>query len=523
MYWPVRPQLTARLLLTTACLLASSIGLVAPQALAQVTVQSNPVFSTPTPAEQKLGPMPKPFKGEVIEFEPTQPAASPVTAEQPATSPDALQAKPDELKIGRVTFEGNDHFRDFAIRQYLKPISKREGELMDTKALTAETKRINAQNGFKLKGVVSQNAETGTSDLHFDVYEQQPYQITLTADNQGSPGVGLWRGAIQATHSNLLGIGDQLSVQYLHAARTKRVVTDYAVPLNRWGGKLSFRYAYQHLDYDLLLNTDSQPEVIGQDNVWVLTVEQPIDKNRVWTPYFSTLWRHVTIDNNHHRTLKGDPRPVTFGVRFNKNDKYGNTLVDASSIVGSDWAGGDSKFWRFYLNSKRVVNLPKSNTLVFRATVQQTPDNLPIVQDLTLGGAYSVRGYTERVLIGDRGHFFSAEHYWPVPYLGKISPKLKGRVQGVTFFDFGQTWLDPTNSRFNPAISNDRDRTLLMSAGGGLRFRFCQYLQGFVDAAWIMGGRGRREIELVDHPDFRVHFGVRSDLLPKPWKTRAKS
>jgi len=487
-------------------LLACSIGLALIQqnAEAQITIQSNPVFSTPTPlpADQTLGPTAKPFEGGVIEFD--------------ASKKEVKFDEPETVTLGEINFDGNKYHRDFVIRQYLKPISKKEGESIDIKTLEDEIKRINAQNKFKLQGHITHNAETGSDDINFDVYEQQPWQLSLTADNQGSPGVGLWRGAAQLNNENLLGIGDSLSLQYLGSARTQRAVADYAFPFNRWGGKVSFKYVFQRLDYDLMLPSDSQPRTIGIDNAWVLTVEQPIDKNKVWTPYYSTLWRHVTIDRNHVQIVKADPRPVAFGLKFNKKDKYGNTFIDAASIVGSDWAGGDSKFWRFNAVGRREFNLPKKNRLVIRGIFQQSPDAMPPVQDIVFGGAYSVRGFSERLIVADRGHQFNVEHFWPVPFLGKVAPKLKDRVQGVTFFDFAQGWIDNSNTRY---VATSSERTLLMSVGAGLRFKLNQYMQGFVDAGFPLVDRN--DLEFVAQPDFRVHFGFRSNLLNKPWKTRS--
>ncbi|MBX2860772.1 MAG: BamA/TamA family outer membrane protein [Vampirovibrio sp.] len=488
--------------------LASIIGLTSQAAHAQITIQSNPVFSTPTPGNQPLGPKPKPFEGKVVKFDPS------ISADE-TESIDSQDSK--EVELGEVTFDGNKYHRDFTINQYLKPITKKEGKTLDLGILEKEVKRINAQNGFKLQGTVTKNEETNAADVHFDVYEQQPWQVSLTTDNQGSPGVGTYRGAVQVVRENLLGIGDKMTMQYLGASRTQRAVATYAFPVNRWGGKVSFKYAFHRLNYDLMLPTPAQPRTIGRDNVWVLSVEQPIGKKREWTPFFSTLWRHVTIDRNGTRVVKADPRPVAFGVKFKKKDKYGSTFVKAASIVGSDWSGGDSRFWRAKVVGKRVFNLPKKNKLVIRGIFQQSPDAMPPVQDITLGGAYSVRGFTERLIVADRGHQLNVEHYWPVPFLGKISPKLKDRVKGVTFFDFGQGWIDNSNGRF---AGSNSGRTLLASVGGGLRFNLSRFMQGFVDFGIPLANRNN--LEFGGQPNVRVHFGLRSNLLPKPFKKRDK-
>ena len=163
---------------------------------------------------------------------------------------------------------------------------------------------------------------------------------------------------------------------------------------------------------------------------------------------------------------------------------------------------------------RRVFKLPSDNQLTFRFIGQYSNDFLPIGRDLSLGGAYAIRGYTEGLINGDRGVFGSVEHQWPVPGLGKISSKSRQSIRGVTFFDIGQAWLDNTNTRFRQGLSNDVNRTLLASIGVGLRFRVTQYLQGFVDAGY--GLFDRNLVEIASQPSVRVHFGFRSDLLPQP-------
>ena len=466
-------------------------------ASAQLNIQSNPVFSTPLPKEQKLGPKPKPFEGTVT-FDETAP-------------------KDKEINLGDIEFEGNHYYNDWTVKRYLKPLRKQQGELLNREKLEAAIADINKTSKFKVKATLSEGDASGETDVHLDVYEKQPWQVSLTADNQGRPGVGMYRGGLQVVNDSLLGFGDTLKVQYTGAARSHRVMADYILPVNRRGGKLLFKYIHQALNYDKRLIAGN-PRQIGKDNAWVLKYIQPLDKKKHWTAWTGFLWRHATLDRADTRILKADPRPWMLGLKYQKPDKWGKTQLGAASIVGSDWFGGDSKFWRAKLNAKRVFKLPKKQKVVLRALAQFSPDPMPPVQQFPIGGVYTVRGYTEGLFNGDQGHWYSAEYHTPIPLLSKVLPWVADHTRLVGFVDFGQTWQDASGGRFRPGVSNDSKMTTLLSTGFGLRYRLSQYLQGFVDAGWGLGNPNAPEIN--NRPTARVHFGIRSTLLKKPWKKR---
>ncbi len=473
---------------------------------AQLTTQGNPVFSTPTPKEQKIGPMPKaPFKA-VVEFD--------------ASEGDSEGRPMGEIRLGDVELEGNKYYRTWLLKKHLKPILEKQGGVLDVAELESELKRINKQNAFKMKANLFKGQD-GETNVRLEVYERQPWQITGFTDNLGRPGLGNYRGGASITNESLLGFGDKFKVEYVGAARDNLVLAKYQVPLNRKGGNVSVKYRYHWVNYDRKFTGGANLE--GRDrNLFVIQIEQPIDKKRVWTPFVGTLFRHVTVDRNGTRLAKADPRPWWLGMKYNKPDKYGSTTVKAMMVVGQKWMGGDSKFWRTKMVTKRVIKLPHRQKVVLRAAFQVSPDKQPPVQNFPVGGAYSVRGYTEGLLNGDQGHFYSAEYFFPIPFLNRASEKLSDRVRGVAFFDFGQAWLDSKNGRFI-ATSNpsSKERTLLMGTGIGVRARLTQYLQGFADMAWGLGNRNL--IEQNSDPTLRVHFGIRSDFLPKNYKIRGDS
>jgi hemolysin activation/secretion protein len=217
------------------------------------------------------------------------------------------------------------------------------------------------------------------------------------------------------------------------------------------------------------------------------------------------------------KTGTTDVRSVTLGLNFDKYDPYGRTFARAQATFAPEWLGANTHFFKVENYLTRVTRLPKNNLLILRAYSQWTPDALPPIEQFQLGGINSVRGYSQGLLIGDKGYSLNAEWRWPIPMLSHVNPWLNERLQGALFFDYGQTWLDKSNKYYTVASTRNR-ATSLMSAGVGLRAHLTDYMQGYADLAF--GLLNRKDIEPNAQPTVRVHFGVRSELLPNDYKSR---
>jgi hemolysin activation/secretion protein len=152
-----------------------------------------------------------------------------------------------------------------------------------------------------------------------------------------------------------------------------------------------------------------------------------------------------------------------------------------------------------------VINLPHRNYLLINGFTQLTSSPMPPCETIMSGGASSVRGYTEAIVFEDRGLVVNIEYRWPIPFMGKLCPWVDERVQVVTFFDFGQAWLDKSNS-------------LYVTTAEVSRAKRTQYLEGFTDLGF--GLNNRNNLEINAQPTARLYFGVRSNLIRPVYKVR---
>ncbi len=416
-----------------------------------------------------------------------------------------------EGTVGEMEVTGNKYFKARVISNQL---SETPGKPLNIPALEQELVRINQNEPYRIKATLSPGESTGETKLHFDVKEQQPFQIALVADNAGRPYIGTYRYGVQLMDRNVSGIGDRFDASWMMAAGQQIASTSYTRPLNRYGTELSGLFGFSHVNVDL--QQPDQPEIIGSAYSYGLLLSQPLDKSRTWVADLGLNYRRVSSYFDGDKTSRDNILSTTLGLNFNKFDRYGRTFARAQGTLAPDWLGANRKFWKTEAFFTRVTRLPKNNLLLLRGYTQLTSSDLPPVEQYQLGGENTVRGYTEGLVLGDRGYNASAEWRWPVPFLSKASPWLSERLQGAFFVDYGQAWLSKGNNFRVTGLNYSN--TSLLSAGVGFRARLTDYLQGFVDVGF--GLLNRKDLEPNNQPTARIHFGVRSELLSNDYKSR---
>lgn len=419
-----------------------------------------------------------------------------------------------EGRIGRIQLEGNHFYRARVVE---RNIDEAPGELLNFKTLQGDLNRSNRINdGYKLRAILKAGEEPGTTDIKLQVAERQPYQISPTFDNEGRPFICMYRWGLEARNDNVTGFGDRLYGRWIQSSGTRIFLGNYSVPLNKYGTEVSANYSYSKVNVDL--NIPEPPDIMGKAVSYGLRLTQPLDRERTWTADAGVNWRSVRTFFEDDRTGNDQIRSVDIGLNYNKYDRYGRTFNRVQNTFGVGVLNGNAKFWKAEDYFTRIVNLPMRNMLILRGYGQITPDALPAAEAMQIGGVYSVHGYTEGVLIGDRGFSLGVEDRFPIPGLRKVSPWLDDRLRGAVFYDIGRVWLDKSNKQFIAGISDLPERTLLQGAGVGLRYQLSRFLQGYVDVGF--GLNNRKEIEPLGQPTARISFGIRSDLLPENYMVR---
>jgi hemolysin activation/secretion protein len=427
-----------------------------------------------------------------------------------------------EGQIAKMDLSGNKYTKSSVIEDRIR---FKPGDKLNFPELEKELETLNRTEPYRIKAKLTAGDKTGSTDVKFNVEEQQPFQLSATFDNAGRPGIGTYRSGVEFADRNVTGRGDRFFTNYLVGAGQQIASASYSLPVNRYGTTVSGLFGFSHVDVDLSsLGIDSGTKVTGNLYNYGLLLTQPLGWERNWTTDLGFNARHATTffdDGFADARSSTDVRSLALGLNYDKYDRFGRTFYRTSATFAPKWLGANEDFVKFENYFTRLIRLPNRNLLTLRGYTQLTPNALPAIEQFQLGGINSARGYTQGVLIGDRGYSVSSEWSWPIPYMSAVSPWAANRLRGVLFADYGQIWLDNNNRNFVSAVSNTAKNTSLLSAGVGFRAFFTQYLQGYVDMAF--GLLDRSAIEPNAQPTARVHFGLRSDLLSNEYKSRTET
>lgn len=423
--------------------------------------------------------------------------------------------------VGNISVEGNRFYRARLIKHavYIKP-----GHLLNFRVLEADLNRINRLNdGYKVKAFLAAGDRPGQTNIKLKVAERQPLQISGTFDNQGRPFIGMYRSGVEFRDDSLTGLGDRLYGQWIRSQGTQVAIGSYALPLNRFGTELNSSFAYSKVN--LMLPVKDPPLITGKSYSTSLGLSQPLDRDRHWVADVGVNWQRISSYFDGDKTSDTDIRDLQAGLTYDRSDRWGRTydrIQNTFAMGGLGSSVRSSRFWKVENYFNRLVFLPKNNLLILKAYAQMTPDALPAAQQFQIGGENSVRGYTEGLLIGDRGLNLGIEHRFPIPGLKRISPWLGQRVQAAWFYDYGRVWLDHSNETFIKGRSDVKERTLLQSIGFGFRAQLTRLLQAYVDFGFGLGDRKDVEPQRRQ-PTARVHFGIRTDLMPMAYRMRGNA
>jgi hemolysin activation/secretion protein len=324
---------------------------------------------------------------------------------------------------------------------------------------------------------LSTGTKPGKNLLEVKITEAPIWNAQIVLDNDGIPSVGTFRRQLQLTNSNLLGLGDSLSIAYANTNGSNTLDTSYIIPFNSRNGTiaLSGGFAFNRIieqPFDIL-------DINSYSNYVDLTVRQPILQTT--TQEFAL---GLTLSHQESgATLLGGKIPFpTLG-----SDSQGNTRITVLQFfqdytlrtqaqvlaLRSQFSFGlnalnatinatdpDGNFFLWNGQAQYVRLLAPDTLLLLRGDIQLADRPIVPLEKFGIGGQDSVRGYRQDQLFTDNGIFASAEARIPILRI----PSLNNTVlQLDPFVDFGHGFNNL--SRTNPSPNT------LVSVGLGLRLQ----------------------------------------------------
>jgi hemolysin activation/secretion protein len=326
--------------------------------------------------------------------------------------------------------------------------------------------------------------QIGGSILNAEVQQAKSFSSEVNLGNGRSQSVGSFQQGVTLRQANLLGLGDQLSVSYDRSKGSHSGNFGYTLPLNAKDGSLSFRYSAN--GNRIIEERFSDLDITSSSKLYEIKLRQPLVRKPNSEFALSLSGTHYRSEN---QILGDQPLPgrgsddggltritaLRFGQEFLHRDAKQVFALQSQVSFGVKALGAtineegpDGRFisWRGQGQYARLLG--PDSLFSLRGQVQFADRGLAPVEQMSLGGADTVRGYRPNSLLTDNGWLTSAELRLPIARF----PKSKTVLQLAPFFDMGGGW-----NRDGEAVKPG----VLMSTGMGLVLRIGNQFSGRID------------------------------------------
>ena len=355
-----------------------------------------------------------------------------------------------EGRVGEVRLEGNQRQREDFLRSQLGQV--RPGEVLTDAALQRDLLPINDIPGLTARAVVQPGSNYGESNLILRA-EEDTFEGAARANNYGRRSIGEYRLEADLAANGLLGYGDRLAFNGVHADGGDLDYIGVRYEIGVWPVP-GLRAAAYYNTFDYTVDSDEldpglQALAIDGDGdnfgftltyPWIRTPEQ-------------TLITGIGYDRNITRQLTGglgikDKRDISLMVltALYSRTHSDRAFTTVSGIISTNFAdnvrdingspGNNQQPFKLQLDGSHYRLVTERWAVFLRGTVVYSPDQLVDVEKFRLGGQENVRAYPSAQLAGDAGFAFTAELQRGFAF-GSLWP-----MQFAAFVDTGRVWRE---------------------------------------------------------------------------------
>jgi len=436
-----------------------------------------------------------------------------------------------EGRLTNINVEGNRWFSTSYIHDRIELGSEtpvRLEPLQDQLQILQQDRRIERINAELRPG-----DEPGQSLLNVRVQDKQPFHAIMEVNNYQTPLVGEIKGVGTLVDDNLTGHGDPLSLSYGQSSGAFPIVdASYALPMNRYG--TTFSPYYRRYDFKLIedpfgpLGLKTNTEIIG------MSLRQPIYRSVTDEVALSIIGEHLftqsfifngTPDKQPFNIFPGfqNGAATVSALRFAQD--WTHRTIDTVLALRSRFSVGlnvlgatinpnsdtpDGQFFSWLGQAQAIQQFGEKlfgMQLLERMDLQLTNSPLFPLEQVALGGRYTVRGYREVTTLRDNVFLASIESRFPLWRWASGEPMF----QFAPFIDVARGWNLGEN-RPSPVTPNPTLPDTLASIGAGLRWNILPKDRATFEVYW---GQQLNHVPKVSNTiqDHGVHIGLVVNLF----------
>ncbi len=404
-----------------------------------------------------------------------------------------VQIRLIEGRVGELELEGNESTNhDYIVDR----LDVSEGDLVELTTLEKHLERLNLLNDIQVGIALKPGSVVGKTDYLLTVKEPKRHESFVYMDNSGTKDVGLYRVGVNYINRSLTGNRDLLTIGGYAARGTKAFYTSYRFPINKLGTMINLNGNVSSIEIvegaikPLDITGDSYTLGIGLSHPLIVTQD-------------SLVTASIGINKKRSVTASSDVRlfetyvhTAEFGI---KRQSFSPDSIGFASLKGTitprNW---DNPKSFFKINADFSYNKKLNDWLALLRLGGQWSDTklLPSTEQFQVGGVYTVRGYTEGLLIGDKGYYSSLELSHAIP--NKMKGIFGNDARYLLFFDHGAAI--PVKGDGEGTNRDD----FLTSIGVGLDFNLSKVISAHIVAAKPITHR------TDDKDSGRVNFNIQA-------------
>jgi hemolysin activation/secretion protein len=306
----------------------------------------------------------------------------------------------------------------------------------------------------RLNAQLKPGLKPGESLLDVQVEERVPYKFWFDFNNYQSPAVGAEREIFTLEHQNLTGNGDILMLRYGRSSGVNPLLDfKYSLPFTARDTSLGFEY--RRNTFAVVEEPFTVLKIETESEIYTLTLRQPVYRTinsefaleligeRLSSQTFLLGERFsLSPGARNGKSVVTAVRPAQEWVYRTQNQviavrsrfSVGVNALDAT--INKDNAP-DGKFFAWLGQFQWVRRLGiLDSQLIFRSDLQVANSPLLTLEQVAVGGRYSVRGYRENTLVRDNAFLASLEARVPLIR----NSFWADFVEIAPFVDFGRPW-----------------------------------------------------------------------------------
>lgn len=398
-----------------------------------------------------------------------------------------IQLQIIEGALSRIDVEGTNWFR----RGYLsdrvalgaRPPLKLEPiqERLQLLQRDPRIERINAE--------LRPGDQRGESVLQLKIKEANPWKVWLEFNNYQTPTVGAERGLMTLAHQNVTGHGDPLSITYGGSRGVHPIIdTSYTLPLNRYD--TTFTASYRRNEFLVVADKFRFLDLNSESEIFSFTLRHPVYRSLTDELAVAITGEHLY--NKITSAFDSPGQPFLFipgasntgvsavsALRFIQEyqhrtpssvialrsrvsvgfDVLGATINsrDVTTAAGEPLPSGRFVSWLGQVQAVKRLEYLGGWQILGKLDLQLSNNRLFPLEQVPVGGRFSVRGYRENTLVRDNAFLASLESR--IPLLKFASGE--DMVQFAQFVDVGRSWM---------SRGRTHDLQTLASVGLGIRW-----------------------------------------------------